>query len=115
MMNFAKTNALLQNDERFAEFIEKYRIELVIIFGSVAKNAKEAHDIDIAIQSKDQALPSQKLDLIYELSEFFSHDIDLTIININTDLLLLYEIVCGGKCIFERNDGMFLELKSLIW
>lgn len=97
-------------------FCKENRIELLVIFGSSAKNmSKDAHDTDIAVKVRG-GMKISKLQLIYRLDEFFGgKNIDLVALTSDTDPLLLHEIFSNGKCIYERKKGIFEKEKLRAW
>ena len=89
------------NSNLVKEFCLKYKIKLLIVFGSYAKgDNKKYSDIDLAFFSKTN--PKEKyLDMLDELSVIFENEkIDLINLYENDNILLKKEIVKNGKIIY---------------
>lgn len=79
---------------------KKYKLELIILFGSIAKGkARKESDADIAVKSGDKLNFSTQLQLTVDLREVFDREIDLSIIE-HSNPLLLRQIFREGKLIF---------------
>ena len=99
---------------QFKTFVTTYSIDLIILFGSYAKKKQRVDsDFDIAIRSPND-IHGHKLILINELSQIFDKDVDLVIIDKNTDLMLLNEIVTNGICLYEKVSDSYTEFKIRI-
>lgn len=91
--------------------IKKYNITLLVTFGSFnTERFSPNSDIDIAFKSERSLSIDEKLDLINDFIDYFKRDrIDLVDIKRATPLLL-YEIACKGRVLYEEEDA-FLKFK----
>ncbi|MDK2917593.1 MAG: uncharacterized protein PWQ37_326 [Candidatus Petromonas sp.] len=91
--------------------IKKYKIILLVTFGSFNTDRFTSNsDIDIAFKSKKSLSKDDKLNLINDFITYFKRDkIDLVDIR-SAEPLLLYEIACNGKVLYEE-DNSFLNFK----
>ena len=102
------------SDEFITSFCERHGIELYVEFGSrVWGRDNAASDYDIAIKPAVRPAPDTLI-CISELERHFSVLVDLTILNANTDPLLLWEIA-RGRALYERQPGCFAELRAWAW
>lgn len=69
--------------------------------------------MDIALLPEDQKV--DMLDLIGELTDIFHGEIDLVIIQSDTDPVLLREIFEKGILVYEKHPGLFRERKIWAW
>lgn len=100
--------------QQFDTFIHTYSVNLIILFGSYSQGRQRpTSDFDIALRSSED-IRSNKLILINELSEIFGKDVDLVIIDKNTDLMLLNEMVTNGMCLYEKVSDSYIEFKIRI-
>ncbi len=93
-----------------SDFCRASGIELVVIFGSSATGRDhQGSDIDIAVKMKTGRDVS-KLGLIYNLGGLSSSgEIDLLILSVDTDPVLLYEIISYGIPMYEDRPELFSE------
>ncbi|HZJ84692.1 MAG TPA: nucleotidyltransferase domain-containing protein [Syntrophomonadaceae bacterium] len=91
--------------------IKKYKIILLVTFGSYNTGKFTINsDIDIAFKSQNPLSMQEKIELIGELADYFKWDkIDLVDVDI-VNPLLLYEIACDGKVMYEEHNS-FLKFK----
>ena len=102
------------SDEFITSFCEKHNIELFVEFGSRANASHSAaSDLDIAMKPLSGIAPDM-LTFITELERHFNTFIDLTLINANTNPLLLWEIA-RGRMLYQRQPGCFAELRAWAW
>ena len=90
-------------------------IDLCILFGSQATGkARPPSDVDIALFSQtNPALPKNLLRLYGELEDLFGYEVDLVIIERDTDPVLRLEIFQHGKPLYESQPGLFVEQRVL--
>lgn len=90
-------------------------IDLCILFGSQATG--EIHpnsDVDIALFSAtDPTLKDRLLCLYGELEDLFGYEVDLVIIERDTDPVLRVEIFQHGKPLYESQTGLFIQQRIL--
>lgn len=86
-------------------------IDLCILFGSQVSGKTHARsDIDIALFAFNKpALQKQWLTLNGQLQDIFGVEIDLVIVNSDTDPVLRLEIFQHGKPLYESQPGLFVE------
>lgn len=106
-----------QTKSAIHDFCERNRIQLLILFGSMATSAQHARsDVDIAVwNDKKISIPIIKLQYINELTDIFQADIDLALIHTNTDPVFLDEIFTKGTPLYEAQPGLFIDKKILAW
>ncbi len=87
-------------------------IDLMILFGSRATGKMHAQsDTDIALFSKSTRLRDEHVRLYGEMEDLLHEEIDVTILDLETDPVLLLEIYQKGKCLYESEPGLFFEQK----
>ena len=102
------------SNDFIASFCDKHNLDLLIEFGSRARASHTAaSDFDIAIKPKSGTTPDV-LTCIAELERHFDTFIDLTLINANTNPLLLWEIA-QGRALYEANPTCFMEMRAWAW
>lgn len=84
-----------------AAIIEKYNIELFLIFGSYAeKMNKPGSDLDLAFKSSDNLEQQQEIELLNELSKFYQRG-DIDLVNIDkAEPVLKVEVAKKGKLLY---------------
>lgn len=92
--------ALLEKDKR---------IDLVYLFGSMAKgNPEQSKDADIGLYLEKPITGLDKLSFITEmgskLKPFFKKPVDIVILN-NASSLLCHQVLKYGRLLFERKKG----------
>lgn len=90
-------------------------IDLCILFGSQATGKVRANsDVDIALFSAtDSTLKDRLLRLYGELEDLFGYEVDLVIIDRDTDPVLRLEIFQHGKPLYESQPGLFTDQRIL--
>lgn len=99
-------------------FSKKPEILAAYLFGSAARNADKARDIDIAILLTQKALKKKdaldwQIELEKELIKFIKKPLDVAVLN-NTSSLLRHEVF-GSKILLYRKDQrspLDFEVKS---
>lgn len=87
-------------------------IDLMILFGSHATGKiHPGSDIDIALFARANHLRAKHVQLYGEIEDLFRAEIDLAILDLDTDPVLLLEVYQKGKCLFESKSGLFFEQK----
>lgn len=100
--------------EFITSFCNNHNLDLLIEFGSRARASHTAaSDLDVAIKPKSGTTPDV-LSCITELERHFNTFIDLTLINANTNPLLLWEIA-KGRALYEADPNDFTELRAWAW
>ena len=98
------------------EFCKRNNILLFVIFGSHARGKNNSRsDIDVALILENNKSTANKLRLIFELEGIFPKQVDLVIVNPNTDPLLQFEIFKIGVPLFENKSNLFEEYKLRAW
>ncbi len=90
-------------------------IDLCILFGSQATGEARANsDVDIALFSAtDPTLKDRLLCLYGELEDLFGYEVDLVIVEKDTDPVLRVEIFQHGKPLYESQTGLFIQQRIL--
>ncbi|NUO79391.1 nucleotidyltransferase domain-containing protein [candidate division KSB1 bacterium] len=87
-------------------------IDLVILFGSRATGKTHSRsDTDIALFARANHLRAQHVRLYGEMEDLLREEIDVTILDLDSDPVLLVEIYQKGKCLYESEPGLFFEQK----
>lgn len=102
------------NKEKFNLVAEQYKLKLIVLFGSHARNeTTKSSDIDIAVLAQDvSSLNNAKsqLSLIFDLQYVMKDegDIDLVILN-SASPFLKYQVAMEGIPLYEQSEDLFLE------
>ncbi|MEW6410497.1 MAG: nucleotidyltransferase domain-containing protein [Nitrospirota bacterium] len=93
------------------------RIELVYLFGSLAKDiATPLSDADIAILLSKEISASDylkvQLGLVSAFEPFFPKiEVQLVVLN-GAPIVLSYEVIQHGKCLFARSENLRIEYET---
>ena len=100
------------NSEKIKEFSEKHGLNLVVLFGSQARNETHAgSDTDIAIMANDKKSVREISEMQMEFSEMFQiKDIELVDLSGRTPLFLK-QVSDDGKVLYEQKPGIFDEFQ----
>jgi predicted nucleotidyltransferase len=93
---------------RLEDLAEKYQLELILIFGSRAR--EDVHpdsDIDIAVYGRQIFSEKEKIQLTYELCNFL-HTNDVDLVDLKTASPLLKKEVFRNYKIVLQRDAMLL-------
>mgnify|MGYP003427455276 CR=1 FL=1 len=95
------------------EIAKKYRLSLLILFGSAAKQQQHAlGDIDLAFYRHSFMSHEEEQELwIDVMAALKREDIDLVNIYNNKSVLLRYQIFIHGQLIYEENPGLFSTMR----
>ncbi len=85
--------------------IDKYNIELFILFGSYAEDKnKPGSDLDLAFKSSTNLKQQTEIELLNELSNFYQRG-DIDLVNVNkADPVLKVEIAKNGKLLYGSQE-----------
>ena len=87
-------------------------IDLMILFGSRATGKTHARsDTDIALFSHTNRLRAHHVRLYGEMEDLLREEIDVTILDLDTDPVLLVEVYQKGKCLYESEPDLFFQQK----
>ncbi|MDP2947590.1 MAG: nucleotidyltransferase domain-containing protein [Nanoarchaeota archaeon] len=105
-----------QKKKLIKEIAEKHNLDLIVLFGSQAKNrASKESDIDIGIYSKSGLDFDKKIKILKDFSDIFeSNNIDLGIISSNSPLLM-YSILKDGEVLYEKENSLVYKLRFYAW
>jgi predicted nucleotidyltransferase len=105
----------LPEPDKIKPWCQARGIDLCILFGSQATGkARSNSDVDIALFSQTNfTLQKDLLRLYGELEDFFGYEVDLVIIERDTDPVLRLEIFRHGKPLYESQPGLFVEQRIL--
>jgi predicted nucleotidyltransferase len=98
--------------------IEKYNIDLFIVFGSYAENMnKPGSDLDLAYKSSELLAEEKEIELLNELSHFYQRG-DLDLVNLTkAEPVLKVEVAKKGRLLYgsEKNlkSSVFMLLQSM--
>lgn len=97
-----------------SKICKKYQIEMLILFGSQAKNrTHQESDIDLLFVRKKTLKPSEEADLYNQLYQIFKKKIDLVNLK-NASPLLLGEIAKNSKLLYgNKSEFKTLQIKAL--
>ena len=84
--------------------IDKYNIELFIVFGSYAENMnKPGSDLDLAYKSSEILSEEKERELLNELSQFYQRG-DLDLVNLSkAEPVLKVEVAKNGRLLYGSN------------
>ena len=84
-----------------AVIIEKYNIELFIVFGSYAENMNNpGSDLDLAYKSSEILSKEKEMELLNELSKYYQRG-DLDLVNLTkAEPVLKVEIAKNGRLLY---------------
>lgn len=91
----------------------KYRLSLVILFGSGAEgNLSKESDIDLGVWTEEKRIDIKyEMNLLTAMVNFLKRDgVDLVILNF-ADPLLRFEVATKGRLIYEKDEGGFRDFK----
>ncbi|HAT74356.1 MAG: hypothetical protein US30_C0018G0002 [Candidatus Moranbacteria bacterium GW2011_GWF2_36_839] len=90
-----------------AEIAKKYKLKMVIVFGSFAsgKNRKDS-DLDLGVLSEKEISFETQITLINEFSQIFKKNIDLSVLN-RANPLLLFEASRNAVLLFGNQKDFF--------
>jgi predicted nucleotidyltransferase len=105
----------LPEPDKIKHWCQARGIDLCILFGSQATGkARTNSDVDIALFSQtNPALPQKLLRLYGETEDLFGYEVDLVIIERDTDPVLRLEIFQHGKPLYESQTGLFIQQRIL--
>ena len=85
--------------------IDKYNIELFILYGSYAEGKnKPGSDLDLAFKSSTNLKQQTEIELLNELSNFYQRG-DIDLVNVNkADPVLKVEIAKNGKLLYGSQE-----------
>lgn len=96
----------------FKNLAEKYKLRLVVLFGSQARGrVKPDSDIDLAVSAYGGLSPQDEMALYQELIPFYDRD-DIDIINLDRvhNITLRYNVFSDGKILFEKEVNSFKKM-----
>ena len=96
---------------KLEEIVKKYNLKLVLTFGSYGTERFGTHsDIDIAYESDREISMDEQMLLLSDLILYFKRD-KIDMVNLkNAGPLLLYEVACNSRVVFEV-DNSYLKFK----
>ncbi len=101
---------------KLADLADKYRLDLILMFGSCAKgDVHPESDVDIAVYGRQILSEKKKVSLAYDLSNIFrTNDIDLVDLR-TAPPLLKFQVFKNYKALFQRDPMLLhrLELANL--
>ncbi len=85
--------------------IDKYNIELLVVFGSYANDKnKKGSDLDLGYKCSGFLTESKEIELLNELSQFYKR-VDIDLVNLNkAEPILKVEIAKKGKLLYGSED-----------
>lgn len=87
-------------------------IDLMILFGSRAVGKTHSgSDTDIALFARANHLRENHVRLLGEMEDLLHEEIDVAILDLDTDPVLLLEVYQKGKCLYESEPGLFFAQK----
>ena len=103
------------NKKKITSIAEKYKLQLIILFGSQARNESTLRsDVDIAVVAEDGESAKEAknfLSLVSDLQTSFmeqGNDIDLLLLN-SASAFLKYQVAMEGIALYEQSEDLFLE------
>jgi len=90
----------------------QFGVRALVLFGSVARGtSREGSDIDIAVLLERQLKGERRRQLWAALSQLFSRDVDLTVLN-HAEPLVRFRVACEGKILFVADGDAWETWKS---
>ena len=85
--------------------IDKYNIELFVVFGSYANNKnKQGSDLDLGYKCSVLLTESEEIELLNELSQFYKR-VDIDLVNLTkAEPILKVEIAKKGKLLYGSEE-----------
>ncbi|MBT1279621.1 nucleotidyltransferase domain-containing protein [Thermoanaerobacter sp. CM-CNRG TB177] len=107
---FYKVDGIFYDKKKLKEFVNKYNISLILIFGSYAKGrARESSDLDIGIKFDKNIDMNLYSSILRELVEIFNReDIDVVVLNY-ADPLLRFEIIASCKVLYQAYSEAYID------
>lgn len=97
-------------EQQWRRWCEPRGIDLVVLFGSRATGKVHPRsDVDIALYARTAKLRSQWVRLYGDMEDLLGEEIDVSIIDGETDPVLRLEVFRKGKCLYEAEPGLFFE------
>jgi len=92
----------------FGRFCRRQRVELAVLFGSLARGRQTAHsDLDIAFWVEGTRVERRELGLTNALTCLFHrNDVDVVMLN-HASPLLQWQVASTGELLYERRAGGF--------
>lgn len=99
------------NSEYFFEFIDKFNINSVMLFGSICtEDFNELSDVDIAILGENKLPLDNILDIELFLEELLKRDIDVVDLKSNSlDMFVKINILNTGKVLHTTDENKLFE------
>lgn len=99
------------NSEYFFEFIDKFNINSIMIFGSICtEDFNELSDVDIAILGENKLPLDNILDIELFLEELLKRDIDVVDLKSNSlDMFVKINILNTGKVLHTTDENKLFE------
>ena len=105
---------IVQQKLEIQSLAEKYNLDLVVLFGSVAKDrAIKESDVDIGVYKKGGMDYDLRIVLMKEFSILLNSNVDLQAISSNSPLLM-YKIL-QGKLLYQKESGTFDRMRVYSW
>lgn len=104
---------------RLQEVADRYHLDLIVLFGSYAKQKSRPDDLDIAVRttreefsgfsSSNKARWQWEMSLTASLEAIIDlpYDIDLVVLNGVLDSTFLFEVARYGELIYQREPSTF--------
>lgn len=85
--------------------IDKYNMELLVVFGSYASNKNnQGSDLDLGYKCFDFLTESEEIELLNELSQFYKR-VDIDLVNLTkAEPILKVEIAKKGKLLYGSKE-----------
>ena len=100
------------------QLAKKFHLDLVVIFGSHASGKLWKHsDLDIAVMGKNPLEPEQWDSAMIQIMRLSKcNKVDLIDLKRQRGVLLNFQIMTKGKCLYEYQKGFFREKQmEAIW
>lgn len=99
------------NSSEFSDFISKFGISTVVIFGSICNDEfNEFSDVDIAVLSENKLKLDNILDIELFLEKFLEREIDvIDLKSDNLDIFVKINILNDGKLIYCNDNKKEFE------
>ena len=91
-------------------------VRLCVLFGSQATGKTHpGSDVDVAVWPVEPLTAAMKLDWVVELEDILGREVSLVLVSPGLDPVLGFEIVRGGRLVFESEPEMWLRQRARLW
>lgn len=91
-------------------------VRLCVLFGSQATGKTHpGSDVDVALWPVEPLTAAMKLDWVVELEDILGREASLVLVSPDLDPVLGFEIVRGGRLVYESEPELWLKQRARLW